>query len=282
MALAELAAGTVAYRVAKPVLARESCEGVVRGVGRAAAYVDFDGFVVAVTRPGVALMPNGVALGTRPPELGWARPGARVSLAPGRLGDVVWEAAWPPVWESRLCAETSVRPEALRARGAEILVACGLEAKPDPAALARAFNLDAEAAAVALLLGSVASRDAAPAADAAELLIGRGPGLTPVGDDVIAAAAGVASIAGWSEGELRAWREAVLPGDLRSRTTALSATLLELAGRGEVIEPVHGLLDGDAGDARWRSAVHRLVRIGASTGGAYAAAAGATAFLGAA
>jgi len=62
----------------------------------------------------------------------------------------------------------------------------------------------------------------------------------------------------------------VLPADLRARTTKLSATLLELAARGAVMEPVHGLLTPG-----WRAALSRLQHVGHSTGRAYAAGAGA-------
>jgi hypothetical protein len=60
----------------------------------------------------------------------------------------------------------------------------------------------------------------------------------------------------------------------------LSATLLELAAAGQVVEPVQGLLDlSDAGERRWPSALRRFERIGHSTGPAYAAAVGASALL---
>jgi hypothetical protein len=283
--------------IAAPVLERAVGTGVVRGAGRAAAYVDFDGFVVALTAPGVALMPNGIAVGVHPDELAWARPGARVSASPGRLGDVGWDAECPPVWQARLClgvfaraadvraraADVRARAADVRARGAAILAACGVEPEADPVALAgavRARGVGDDPKAMALLLGSMAARDPARAAAACELLVGRGPGLTPEGDDLIAATASVVSALGsWSEGERRAWRDAVLASGLRSRTTSLSATLTELAAAGDVIEPVHGLFGGEG---TWRAALRRLLGIGGSTGPAYAVAAGAAAFLGAA
>ncbi|MDP8977290.1 MAG: DUF2877 domain-containing protein, partial [Actinomycetota bacterium] len=53
-------------------------------------------------------------------------------------------------------------------------------------------------------------------------------------------------------------------------TTALSATLLELAARGEVVEPARPLLDLGADGAAWRRALRRLLGVGHSTGRAYA------------
>jgi hypothetical protein len=282
----------LAHALAMPVLARVgagAAAGVVRGVGRDAAYVDFDGFVVAVTAPGVPLMPNGIALGSRPDALPWAHSGTPVSLGCGALGagesSVVWDAERPRVWDPRLRPGAPASPGAVRARGAAILAACGIAAVCEVAALADNVGAGLEAAGrtgVARLLGSVAARDPVLASDAAELLIGRGPGLTPEGDDVIAATAGVlgalAVVAGWSEGELRAWRGAVLAPGLAARTTSLSATLVELAGGGDVIEPVHGLVDL-RGDGRARAALRRLLGIGGSTGRAYATAAGAVALV---
>lgn len=110
---------------------------------------------------------------------------------------------------------------------------------------------------------ALVARDAAGARAEAERLIGLGPGLTPEGDDLLAGALALSAVL---HGEL----PGVLPDDLRARTTKLSATLLELAARGAVMEPVHGLLTRD-----WRAALSRLRRVGHSTGRAYAAGAGA-------
>jgi hypothetical protein len=110
---------------------------------------------------------------------------------------------------------------------------------------------------------AIAARDAGAARAEAERLIGLGPGLTPEGDDLLAGALAVAAVV---HGPL----EGVLPADLRERTTKLSATLLELAARGAVMEPVHGLLT-----CQWRAALQRLQTVGHSTGRAYAGGAGA-------
>jgi hypothetical protein len=56
-----------------------------------------------------------------------------------------------------------------------------------------------------------------------------------------------------------------LPPDLRERTTALSATLLELAAAGAAVRPLHALLD-----ERWRGALRELQRLGSSSGRAIA------------
>ena len=100
--------------------------------------------------------------------------------------------------------------------------------------------------------------------EAAAALIGLGPGLTPEGDDVVAATAAVVAAGPWPAAEKAAWLAAALGPDLRARTTSLSATLLELAAQGQVAEPLQALLAGR------RGALDRLLRIGHSTGRAYA------------
>jgi hypothetical protein len=120
---------------------------------------------------------------------------------------------------------------------------------------------------------AVATRDPELAAAVAAGLIGRGPGLTPEGDDAVAATAAVVAAGPWPRAEKAAWLAALVGRDLRERTTALSATLLELACEGAIAEPVHAVLGG----ARWREALARLERVGHSTGRAYAVNAAAAA-----
>jgi hypothetical protein len=99
-----------------------------------------------------------------------------------------------------------------------------------------------------------ALNDPARAAEIARGLIGRGPGLTPEGDDAVAATAAVLAASGED------WN--LVPDDLRTRTTALSATLLELAAQGMIAEPFHAVLSG--------APLERLTRLGHTTGRAYA------------
>ena len=64
-------------------------------------------------------------------------------------------------------------------------------------------------------------------------LVGRGPGLTPEGDDILGGAAiglrALGPAAGLAAGRVDALAAALCPPDVRARTGALSATLLELA-----------------------------------------------------
>ena len=109
----------------------------------------------------------------------------------------------------------------------------------------------------AALARAIETRDPELAATAGARLIGRGPGLTPEGDDLVAGVAALLS-------EDRPWVAALLGTNLRTRTTSLSATLLELAAEGMGPEPLQALLAGDHG------ALARLLRVGHSTGPTYA------------
>jgi hypothetical protein len=115
------------------------------------------------------------------------------------------------------------------------------------------------------LVRAVESRDPSLAAVVGARLIGRGGGLTPEGDDLLAGVAAVVASSPWPGALREAWLGALVGDDLRSRTTALSATLLELAVAGMGPEPLQALLAGNA------SALARLEALGHSTGRAIAA-----------
>lgn len=154
-----------------------------RGVGLGHGYIDFDGYVVAVTPPGAARMPNGVECALD------VRAGEGVTAGEGWL--IVRDTRVRPasVWNPRPTpgVRLHVQPQFV----------------PEPARLA-----------------------------------GRGPGLTPAGDDVlIGYAAGLGLFAG-------AWGEALgIAETAAPLTTALSATLLRHAVRGELPEPAHALIE---------------------------------------
>ena len=184
--------------VALPALARlpAGWRAALRGPNR----IDCDGFVVSVTPPGTPWLPNGVALGPGP------------------------ETVWDPV-----VAPVAPGP-ALAARGAAILHALGAASTAGVAGALADGPLRPPRAAVAALFAALATGDAAAQERAARALLGRGPGLTPEGDDLVAGAAVAAAAAG---------EPLALPADLRTLTTPLSATLLELAAAG-VGSPSYG------------------------------------------
>ena len=354
-----------AHLVATPVLDRLTGErsGVVLGAGATAAWVELDGFVIAITTREVPLLPNAVALATGPGgSHGFQRSGvvqgSAARFAPGRIDlgtlRVTWDPTDPPAWDPTVPPPGGPAIEAVANRGAALLRAVGIASAPDrkspvdspgrpppgsvtlplrgaahraawmkdapvggetpvdptpaggatrieptpsggaphlePVALVRelarvglATAADPEGAAgLVLLLRAVRERDPEPAAAAVRELLGRGPGLTPEGDDLLAAVAGTLAVLGPATGLDGPGRDALVgalaprPG----RTTALSATLLELAALGMLAEPAGRLLDlGPGAEAAWPAALGRLERLGHGSGRAYAAGIAAAASL---
>jgi len=148
------------------------------------------------------------------------------------------------------------------------------------------------AAGLALLFRAVRERDPELAGAAVRALLGRGPGLTPEGDDLLAAVAGSLAVLGPAVYPPAPPREPPPPDRFRSklppeppgdpllavltsmpgRTTALSATLLALAATRRLPEPAGRLLDlSPAGEKAWPAALARLERLGHGSGRAYGA-----------
>ena len=96
---------------------------------------------------------------------------------------------------------------ALAARGAAILRALGAASPADVAGALSDGPLRPPRAAVAALFAALATGDAVAQERAARALLGRGPGLTPEGDDLVAGAAVAAAAAG---------EPLALPADLRT------------------------------------------------------------------
>jgi hypothetical protein len=302
-----------AHLVATPVLERlplSGAGGTVLGASATAAWVDLGGFVVAVTTRKVPLLPNAVALAADAGALGRvARPGGAVRCAPGRveLGGltVTWDPADPPAWDPTVPVALRVGgAAAVGRRGEAALAALGVRGAREPVELVAemadaglAIAAEASGAAgIELLLRAVLERDPGLAARAAEVLLGRGPGLTPEGDDLLAAVAAalvtLGPAAGVGGAPLAGLLAALVPGRAvgegpgpgpgapSGRTTALAATLLELAARGQVVEPAGRLLDlSPAGERAWPGALRRLERLGHGSGRAYALGIGAAAWL---
>jgi Protein of unknown function (DUF2877) len=153
---------------------------------------------------------------------------------------VAWDPAAPPAWDP------VVRPPAW-----------------DGAAVTE----------LARWLGARVTAPAVPLGQAAERLLGRGPGLTPEGDDVLAGAAAAVRALGPSAGAppegVDALVAALVPADAARRTGALSATLLGLAATGAAPEPAHRLLAGPRSGRA--AALADLSRLGSGTGRAVAA-----------
>lgn len=271
-----------ATALAQPVGEHLRVPGRVLGCGGDAAYLEHGHFVVAITARGVPMMPNGIAVdAARLPSIA---PGRAVDCAGHMLviGEMTVELGRARGWTPAVIQNTNHPPEDVSGRGRAILRDCGVASSTDPSRLADslvgaglsvASERDGNDAVTAALTG-VSKRDSAELVHAAAGLIGRGGGLTPEADDFLGGIA-AAHVAFDATTELR-----FLPvAELRRRTTGLSATLLELAAAGLVVEPLLRVLDVDAPAAQWRPALRRLLAIGHTTGRAWAMGCGAAALL---
>jgi hypothetical protein len=181
-------------------------------------------------------------------------------------------------WEPRVVVG-SWRADRIRARGRAILARLGAARALNGGVLGGGPSSAEDPVgrrAIEDLLLAIRRRNPSLAARASRQLVGLGVGLTPEGDDALAAV--VATIealwrsAGWSLCDRDALVRA-LTEDAGGRTSALSTTLLALAAQGRPISPVRRLLDLD--DVTWTNALEQLRGVGNSTGWIYANAVGA-------
>jgi Protein of unknown function (DUF2877) len=249
--------------------------GTVLGSSAAAAYLAFGDSVVALTARSVPPMPNGAAV-IEGHGLNAFEPGARVHLSAEGVRTSRAEVAWreADLVDLGVSSNESYDAGAVAHRGRDLLRALGQDADPVAAiAGARPELVAGEGLeGVRLLSKGLTLGEPDVVARAARILTGRGPGLTPDGDDLLAAAA-AATVAFEGPAGFRpttGLRGALLADDLEERTSSLSASLLRLAVEGQVIDPVRALLDLGAERAVWTRALARLERIGHGTGGTYA------------
>jgi Protein of unknown function (DUF2877) len=214
--------------------------------GREAVYLDVRGRCVGVLGVRAALVPCGVR--TSMPELPAVAPGTAVLVGgrsvelPGCRVEVVGAV---DTAVGRLTGD-GVRRARARAQG--------LLALSDD-------RLDGVRAA---LPGAALRNLAQGDPSSAQELLGRGPGLTPLGDDVLSGWLVTAAATG--DPALARVRDEV--SARTARTTLLSATLLACGARGEALPEVRQLLDTLAGDRPETAdrALDRLLAVGGTSG----------------
>lgn len=122
------------------------------------------------------------------------------------------------------------------------------------------------------LAAACARGDLASAVEAAELIVGLGPGLTPSGDDALSGLLlalrllGGAVPGGGRAVWLADWLGAAVTTHAGDRTTSLSATLLHCADRGQASGEAAAVLRGVAGQEPLPTAVRRLLATGHTSG----------------
>lgn len=202
----------------------EGARGRVIATYGKAFYVRFDTGIIAVTDASAERGPIHV----RCPHMPTSRVGDAMVVRSNMLGGIDLDA---PVWAA----------DQVQQRGAAELLS---DVRPPT-----------------LLMGGVpevwtAYREDLEAGDlmcAAEVLGGRGPGLTPAGDDVLAGLLLVASALDYQRLD-----------EIEVRTNEISAAYLSWAARGQGIEAAHDVL------ASRPDALDRLLTIGSTSGAAIA------------
>jgi hypothetical protein len=220
--------------------------GRVRAVFEPAIYLDLPGGLVVLTTPA---LPRG-PLHVRVRRLPVVSPGDVASVGDGalRIADQLFALA-APVWAPRLPTPAALAAARGVARAwlpsaAPVLDVTGLVPEVLPSGVVAALR-QADLAGLGALLG------------------GRGPGLTPAGDDMLA---GVLLVARAIRGELPAG------GDLLRgvATNDIARAFLRCAVEGRCIEPAHDLLDAlaRADEGATDRALAALSRFGSSSGAA--------------
>jgi hypothetical protein len=126
------------------------------------------------------------------------------------------------------------------------------------------------------LYGALVARSAGGILHASRSLLGKGPGLTPEGDDYLAGALAAMRLLGEALGReqivsLIAGISVPLARLTEARTTTFSAALIQSALRGQVAEPAGALLRALAGRGDIPASHLGLIRVGHSSGPALAA-----------
>jgi hypothetical protein len=258
-----LAAPITPVPAAASVLVRDALAGperraVVVAAGPAATYLDVDGSLVAVVGTSAVRLPCAVVLAGDAPPLAGARD---VTVGGGAVVDRGRRVVEVRRWFDPRVRVRSVDPSAVAT------VERALRARPCPDALLPADAADRLAAELA----------AGDAHGAVAALVGRGTGLTPAGDDLLAGALATLRALGSPAADtlgaaIRLWAP--------RRTARLSAALLVAADAGAVIPPAEAVLralaepvtrgDGrslpPAGHDRLLRATARLLDVGHTSG----------------
>ncbi|MFH1329661.1 MAG: DUF2877 domain-containing protein [Actinomycetota bacterium] len=236
----------------RPSLAGVPRAGTVLGAGERTAWARLGNEVLVIQAAGGVRMPNGVELPSSAASLLGSLSGDEAFFVEEYglgLGD--WSLRVGNWWEPR-----PVLPRADRAALREEVAAVRDGFAP----------VDDQGLGAALADG-----DPQAVTAVGQCLIGNGPGLTPLGDDVLAGALAAALLLGKAVGSRRLYRVVAgvappLCALARDRTTALAATLLRHACRGEVDDASAALLRALCGRGDPGTALDRVLAVGHSSG----------------
>jgi len=242
----------------RPLLDGHPAPGRILGCSGAAAWIAVADEVVVVAASDAVRLPNGVALGIPSGRAPLGFDASALDCTVGGGGVLL------PAVDVRVVRWWDPRPALPAVTPAEVLRSVAVlrdrvAGPPDPG-LGRAL----------------AGRDPGAVLGAALTVVGRGDGLTPAGDDLVAGALAGYGLIGTALGDPETARlVGAVAGPLdraaRERTTSLSAALLRHACRGEVADPAAGMLRALAGRGDPAAACEALCAVGHSSGPALAA-----------
>jgi hypothetical protein len=212
--------------------------------GRSAVYLDLSGTCLAVLAARAVQVPCGVR--TMLPALPAVHPGDEAAVVDGSIEIPGCEVMVTDIVDTTVPVLT---PEAAT-WGAEHLAR-----RASPRVAAARHSLPAES------LTRLATGDP----DSVDALLGLGPGLTPLGDDVLCG--WLATAVAHRHPALDDVRSTVAL-EARRRTTTLSTTLLSCASRGEGVPEFRALLSGVASQnaAAVEQSVELVLRVGETSG----------------
>jgi hypothetical protein len=243
----------------RPVLAATARPATWLGATSAALYLQVAGEpgVVALLAHDAIRLPCALLLATTRAELPLTSLGPALGTPVVGDGKIAWTAPAGPV------VVRAVREWAPARARCGTVVASAVTALRGRLPAPGALGIDVEPV----------SRLTDNPAQAVARLLGRGPGLTPAGDDVLAGFLVGARAFGLDARRVRAATAALAP----ARTTALSAALLWHAGRGECIDEVAAVVAALTDHQHAEPALGRLLAVGHTSGAALAVGLGAAA-----
>lgn len=241
------------------LLSGEPVTATVVGAHGPALYLDVAGRVLPVVTADAVPLPTALRLAVASGEVDWGVAAADVvTVGLGRVVlpgvDLVVARTWRPARVRRVTASAGSVPPALGASGPETgggWLADGIRSLLLALECGRGRPGD-----------RFGTHDSDAVAPSVAVLVGRGPGLTPSGDDALAGALLVAHALG---------RSAPLAAAVRARlaaTTAVSAALLDAAADGfaacDVVTLVDAALAGD--DTTVEALLPRVLAMGHTSG----------------